>query len=688
LGSVYEADILWEGKNMRNGFRLKLSNIILFIICILLSVNAILVPKHTAAAKDQEQKLTILFTHDLHDNLLPFQTIENGEVRRLGGYARLASVIKEQKKKDPDALLVDGGDFSMGTPFQTIFTSDAPELRILGALGYDVTTFGNHEFDYRPDGLTGSLKVAISSKEKLPVIVSSNIQFPLDQEGKLTDSLTELKEAMEDYGVRDYIVLERGGLKIGVFGVMGEESESMAPMSGVTFDDEIEQAKRVVKILKEEKKVDFILCLSHSGTKDKAKDSEDEILARKVPEINMIVSGHTHTTLEEPILAGNTIIGSVGSYGRYLGCVKLNREGNGNWKLKNYSLIPIDDSKKEDSKIKDLVQSYKEIVQKKYFDQFDLEYDEKIAYSDFRFQTPDEISGFHGEATIGNLLSDAYIYAVKKAEGDKYIPIDAAVVPNGTIRDTIFSGEVTTANAFSISSLGIGADGMPGYPLISVYLNGKEMKTLCEVDASITPIMGEAQLYMSGMNFTFNPNRLIFNKVTDVKLMKEDGSTKELEDKKLYRIVCNLYSAQMLSVVGDKSFGLMSIVPKNQDGKAITDYEDYIIYSKEKGKEIELKEWYAIVEYLRSFDKTNGVSVIPSVYEKTQGRKIIQEDTSLSAILSKPNNIGIAVDIIAAVLLAIIILCILRITTGKKRRRSRKGRKSQTRRSSGKSRKK
>jgi 2',3'-cyclic-nucleotide 2'-phosphodiesterase (5'-nucleotidase family) len=444
---------------------------------------------------------------------------------------------------------VDGGDFSMGTPFQTIFTSDAPELRILGALGYDVTTFGNHEFDYRPDGLTGSLKVAISSKEKLPVIVSSNIQFPLDQEGKLTDSLTELKEAMEDYGVRDYIVLERGGLKIGVFGVMGEESESMAPMSGVTFDDEIEQAKRVVKILKEEKKVDFILCLSHSGTKDKAKDSEDEILARKVPEINMIVSGHTHTTLEEPILAGNTIIGSVGSYGRYLGCVKLNREGNGNWKLKNYSLIPIDDSKKEDSTIKDLVQSYKEIVQKKYFDQFDQEYDEKIAYSDFRFQTPDEISGFHGEATIGNLLSDAYIYAVKKAEGDKYIPIDAAVVPNGTIRDTIFSGEVTTANAFSISSLGIGADGMSGYPLISVYLNGKEMKTLCEVDASITPLMEDAQLYISGMNYTFNPNRLIFNKVIDTKLKKEDGSTKELEDKKLYRIVCNLYSAQMLSVV-------------------------------------------------------------------------------------------------------------------------------------------
>lgn len=664
---------------MRNGFRRYFRNIIILFILILLPATAMTRQNHAAAAKDQEKTLTILFTHDMHDNLLPFQTIENGEVKNLGGYARLASAIKEQKKKDPDALLVDGGDFSMGTPFQTIFASDAPELRMLGALGYDATTLGNHEFDYRPEGLTGSLRAAADSKEKLPVILSSNIQFPLDQDGKLSDSLAELKKAMEDYGVRDYIVLERGGVKIGIFGVMGEESESMAPMSGVTFDDEIEQAKRVVKILKEEKKVDFILCLSHSGTQKRAKDSEDEILAKKVPEINMIVSGHTHSTLEEPILAGNTIIGSVGSYGSNLGCVKLTREGSGSWSLKEYSLIPIDDSFQEDSTIKELIKSYKDLVQKKYLDKFGLEFDERVAYSDFRFQTPDEISEIHGEATIGNLISDAYIYSVKKAEGDKYIPIDAAVVPNGTIRDTIFSGGVTTANAFSISSLGIGADGMPGYPLISVYLNGKEMKTLCEVDASITPLMEDAQLYLSGMNFTFNPKRLIFNKVIDTKLMREDGSTEELEDQKLYRIVCNLYSAQMLSVVGDKSFGLMSIIPKDQDGKVIKDFENNIIYTKGNDGKTELKEWYAVVEYLQSFDKTDGVSVIPAAYEKTQGRKVIQKDTSLTAILSKPNNIGIAVYIIAAVLLTILILIIIRITTGKKRRRSRKGRKTKTR---------
>ncbi len=660
---------------MRNDDKLHFKKIALILLIIFLPVAAFTWQLHPAAAKEQEKVLTVLFTHDLHENFLPFQTVENGEIRKLGGYARLASAIKAQKKQDSEALLVDGGDFSMGTPFQTIFASDSPELRLLGTLGYDVTTLGNHEFDYRPAGLTGSLQAALKSKEKLPVIVSSNIEFPVDKERKLSPSLSELKAAMEDYGVRDYILLERNGIKIGIFGLMGEESESMAPMSEASFSDEIEQAKRVVKILKEEKKADFILCLSHSGTKAKAKESEDELLAKKVPEINMIVSGHTHTTLTEPILVGNTIIGSAGCYGKFLGSVKLTKGSNGSWKLDRYELIPIDDSFPEDNTVKQQVLSYKELVQEKYFDQFGLKYDEEIAYSDYRFQTPEEIYGIHGEATIGNLISDAYLYSVKKAEGDNYIPIAAAVVPCGTIRDTIFPGKVTTANAFSISSLGIGADGKPGYPLISVYLDGKEMKTLCEVDASITPLMSDAQLYFSGMNFTFNPHRLIFNKVVDTELVKEDGTTEELKEDKLYRIVCNLYSAQMLSVVGDKSFGLMSIVPKDKDGNIITDFEDYIIYNKQNGKKSELKEWYAVVEYLQSFDQTNGISTIPAAYEKAQGRKIFEEDRSPVAILGKPNTIGAVVYGIAIFLLAIIILVIYRITTGKKRRKSRRGRK-------------
>ncbi len=627
----------------------------------------------TVSAKEQGKTITILFTHDMHDNFLPVKTMENGTALNLGGYARLQSAIIAQKEEDPEALLVDAGDFSMGTPFQTIYQSDAPELRLLGEMCYDVVTLGNHEYDYRAAGLTGSLNAAVESGDTLPLIVQSNITYPTDEKGNLTQSLTDLKQSMEKYGVKDYTIFERNGIKIGVFGLMGEESESMAPMSEVTFADEVEQAKRVVKILKEQEQVDLILCLSHSGTNEDKSLSEDEILAKEVPEINIIISGHTHTKLSQPIVIGDTIIGSAEDYGKSLGVIKLSQNPEGTWQLNNYELVQINESFPEDNEIAEKINTFKSIVQEKYFDMFGMEYDEVVATSAIQFQTPEEIFDIHAESTIGNLISDAYIYAVKKAEGEAYTPIAAAIVPCGTIRATIFKGDISTADAFSISSLGIGADGMPGYPLISVYLTGKELKTACEVDASIAPIMNDAQLYMSGMNFTFNPKRLIFNKVVKTALINPDGTEEAIEDTKLYRIVCNLYSAQMLSIVGDKSFGLMSIIPKTQDGEVITDFEDYIVYHTEDGIKSELKEWYSVVWYMQSFDKVDGISQISSYYEKAQGRKVVEEDNNILALVRNPNNISLTVYIAVPVLIILILFTIMKLVKHRKKKKAIKG---------------
>lgn len=112
---------------------------------------------------------------------------------------------------------------------------------------------------------------------------------------------------------------------------------------------------------------------------------------------------------------------------------------------------------------------------------------------------------------------------------------------------------------------------MPGYPLISVYLTGKELKTAAEIDASVSDFMTTARLYSSGLNFTYNPNRMILNKVTDVYLDDGNGGRIELEDDKLYRVVADLYSGQMLSAVTDMSYGLLSLVPKYADGTPIED---------------------------------------------------------------------------------------------------------------------
>lgn len=634
------------------------------ILSIFIILLIIAIPR-SAFMEGGKSSITILFTHDLHDHYYPFQVEEEGEIKTLGGYARLYSVIKSEREKDPELLLVDAGDYSMGTLFQTIFSTDSPALRIMGKMGYDVTTFGNHEFDFRAEGLAESLMAAKKSKDPLPQIVASNISFPEGEDGSLSTDLEKLKEAMMEYGVKDYTVIERKGIKIGVFGLMGKEADSNAPMAGVEFTDQIQAAKDMVSILKDEEKVDLIICLSHSGTKVDKSKSEDEILAKEVADIDIIISGHTHTTLDEPIIVGNTIIASAGQYGEKLGVLRVSKGQENRWQLEDYRLEPITHSIPMDEAISEEIEYYKSLVQEKYLSRFNLAFDEVLAYTPFNFTPLGQLGREHGEDTLGNLISDSYIYAVKKAEGDNYEPIAASVVPKGTIRGSFVKGYITVDDVFTVSSLGIGADKVSGYPLISVYLTGRELKTVAEVDASIAPIMSVAQLYLSGLNFTFNPNRLIFNKVTDVYLEGEDGSREEIEDDKLYRLVAGLYSAQMLSIVGDKSFGLLSIVPKTKDGVPIEDFEEHIIY--DNGHEI--KEWLAIAEYLKSFDKEDGIPQMPDYYSQKQGRKIVDDNPSIFARIKNPNKIALMLYGIILLILTLIAL-LIRIIVRRLRRKA------------------
>ncbi|MCF6466105.1 bifunctional metallophosphatase/5'-nucleotidase [Clostridium sp. Cult2] len=634
------------------------------VLSILLSIIMvfILIPQKSYL-EEGEKSITILFTHDMHDQFYPFEIEEDGEIKTLGGYARLYSAINKEREKDSNLLIVDGGDFSMGTLFQTIFSSHSPGLRLMGQMGYDVVTFGNHEFDFRAEGLADSLKAAKDSGDNLPQIVASNISFPVDDNGELTPSLTKLKNSMEHYGVKDYTVIEHNGIKIGIFGLMGIEADSNAPMSEVEFTDQIQAAKDIVQILKDEEKVELIVCLSHSGTWEDKSKSEDEILAKEVPDIDIIISGHTHTSHYEPIIVGDTIIGSSGRNGDNLGVLNIIQDENKNWKVNDYRLEPIDDSLAINDETSQTIEYYKGIVQEEYLNRFNMVFDEVLANTPFNF-TPYGVLGVeHDEDILGNLISDSYIFAVKEAEGEDYEPIAASVVPSGTIRGSFVEGYITVSDVFNVSSLGIGPDKVSGYPLISVYLTGKELKTVAEVDASITPIMSVAQLYTSGLNFTFNPNRLIFNKVTDVYLEKEDGSREEIKDDELYRVVAGLYSAQMLSIVGDKSFGLLSIVPKTKEGLPITDYEAQIIY--DEGHEI--KEWLAIAEYLKSFDTEDGIPQVPKYYSEKQGRKIVDYNPNLFARLRNPNKIALAVYSIILIISVLIILLVRFIIKRKKR---------------------
>ena len=164
--------------------------------------------------------------------------------------------------------------------------------------------------------------------------------------------------------------------------------------------------------------------------------------------------------------------------------------------------------------------------------------------------------------------------------------------------------------------------------------------------------MSAARLYPSGVEWTYNPNRLILNKVTDVRLVGENGEYKELEDDKLYRAVVGLYAAQMLGAVEDVSYGILSITPKDKNGVPIENYEDHIIYDRDGN---EVKEWYALASYLDSFpEDEDGVSVIPETYAEPDERKICDDSTNLRDILKDPNGIVLTIYGIGLLLVALV----------------------------------
>lgn len=621
----------------------------------------------TVQAEKQRKKVDVIFTHDTHSHLNSFTTIVDGEKSEVGGFARIKTVIDEKKADNPNTLVLDGGDFSMGTLVQTVYESEAAEIRMLGEIGCDVTTLGNHEFDYRSKGLANMLESAAASGDKLPELVLCNVDWDAMEEKGLSDGQKLIAEGFEDYGIKDYVMLKKGDVNIAVIGVFGTDALACAPTCELLFQDPVEAVKETVKEIQAKEKADMIVCVSHSGTWEDEDKSEDEILAKSVPELDLIVSGHTHTDLDEPIVHGDTYIVSTGEYAKKIGSMSMEQKGDGRWEMKEYELIPITTSIPADEATQTKVDGFMEAVDSEYLSQFGYTQKQVLARNTIEFSSLYDLEYEHTEHNLGNIMSDAYRYAVTNAEDYDGKPVDVAVVPSGTIRDTYAVGDITVESVFNSFSLGIGADGVPGYPLISVYLTGEELKTAAEIDASVSDFMTTARLYMSGLNFNFNPNRMILNKVTDSYLVDMDGNKIELEDDKLYRVVADLYSGQMLSAVTDASHGILSIVPKYEDGTPIEDFEDVII--TENGKE--LKAWEAIAGYMESFEDSDGdgIADVPEEYRKPQGRKVVEDSKDIGDLVKNPNKYtAIIIGAVVAVIVVnvLIILLIRKLVKRKK----------------------
>ncbi|MEM7108046.1 MAG: metallophosphatase [Bacteroidota bacterium] len=251
------------------------------------------------------KKLTILHTNDMHSHIEPFK---EGRYQGLGGMAARANAIKKVRSEEKNILLLDVGDVFQGTPYFNMFGGEL-ELKLMSEMGYDATTIGNHEFDNGLKGLSYAMQFA-----NFPYL-NANYDFS--------------KNVIQGQ-VLPYKIFQKDEFKVGIFG-LGIELEGLvnASMYGNTvYQDPIAIAREMVQQLQSEQ-CDLIICLSHLGY-DYGESSRpsDKILAGAVSEIDIILGGHTHTFMDEPLLVTNqdgftTAINQVGWAGINLGRIDV-----------------------------------------------------------------------------------------------------------------------------------------------------------------------------------------------------------------------------------------------------------------------------------------------------------------------------------------------------------------------------
>ncbi len=265
--------------------------------------------KSDAISSCDTKHLTILHTNDVHSYIDPFPPT-HPKNPNMGGVARRAALIETIRKENPNVLLLDAGDIFQGTPYFNYYGGEL-EFKLMSMMDYDIATMGNHDFDNGIDGFHSQLHHAKFD------FVSANYEF---------------KNTVLDGLVKPYKILHKNGIKVGVFG-LGVGLDGLVDKKNykeTVYNDPVGVTQDIVRILKQEKKCDLVICLSHLGYK--YKDEPDKIcdlkLAELTQDIDLIIGGHTHTFLDKPTVMKNAIgqdvlVNQVGCYGINLGRIEF-----------------------------------------------------------------------------------------------------------------------------------------------------------------------------------------------------------------------------------------------------------------------------------------------------------------------------------------------------------------------------
>jgi 5'-nucleotidase len=586
-----------------------------------------------------KKTFTILHTNDMHSAVIgmgpssdytPF-TLNDDETR--GGYVRLAGLIakrKEARKNQGPVLVLDAGDYSMGTAFGAATRETGSELQLMSLMGYEAVTFGNHDFDLGPEGLGKSISVAAKAG-RLPPIVASNTSF-----ARTDATLTDLQRLAKDGLIRRHLVIERDGIRFGIFGVLGKEAIFYTTAGAVSFSDAIETAKEMVTVLRETEKVDVIICLSHGGVvkgKDgRFTDGDDVRLAKAVPGIDVVIGGHSHTELKEAIIVNDrTPVVQTGTEGQNLGELVITLDSS-KLTVESYGLHPIDDTIVGDRAIADEIEILKRNVTADVFASRGYSIDQPLAVAPR--DIPNTFTDIAASTLLANLVTDAFRNATKA---------DIGITANGLMRAGFTrgkSGVQTVYDVFAVAPLGAGVvDTTAGSALVTAYLTGQELKHLLEfllVDNPVHP--GEYFPSTSGMRFRYDPSRPKFDVVTAIEIGDLDRGYRAIDitgkDERLFSVTCPLYFGVIAVAIPKYTKGKLTLVPKNREGQPLTsrvealddprDHTPYLLPppgTVDKGSVAtgagngavrEIKEWQAIMDHLRNLPVKSG-DTLPTI---------------------------------------------------------------------------
>lgn len=464
----------------------------------------------------------LLHTNDTHANL--------------DKAAKRSTVIKElrasYKADGKPSLLLDAGDVFSGSLYFNKFRGQA-DLELMNYMKYDLMTFGNHEFDLGDQDNHQALQDFVTNA-KFPFI-SANVDFSKNE--LLAGLQSKTITAGPDKGrIYQGVIKEYKGQKIGFFGLTTEETAEISSPGTVAFANYIESAKTAVKKL-EDRGVNKIVALTHIGFDDNAAVDNDQLLARNVDGIDVIVGGHSHSKLEAPVVVDEkdvpgktepTIIAQAYQYGDFLGNLDLTFDYKG--KLTEYNGSLIDVSKAaEDAKAAEILKPYADQIA-------ELKNEEVGANIVNELPNPRKGDGFdinvrNSETALGNLITDGMLKKAKEYNKDAVI----AMQNGGGIRAAINAGPLTVGEVLTTLPF--------GNTLATAKMTGAEIKDLLEISVGVAPIENGGFLHVSGMKFEYNSKNVKGERVTKMEV-DNNGTLEAIDPAKTYVIATNAFTAK------------------------------------------------------------------------------------------------------------------------------------------------